>query len=104
MDALFFKTINKEALLKELGIPLDFQGRIYQSPNDWVLEWLGKLPAEMETKIDGEGIEYEAVKKWQSGEFFNIYLNGQDNMDFFTQTLVSATQLIEPATPNATLL
>lgn len=103
MDALYFNTKNKDALFKELGIPEDFQGRIYESSDDWVLEWLGKLPAEMETKIDGDGTEYQVVKKWQDGEFFNIYLKGQDNMDFFTQKLVLATQLIAK-TPNAILL
>lgn len=104
MDKLFFKTSNKNALFEELGIPSSFQGRIYESTENWVLEWLGKLPAEMEIKKDAQGIEYEAVKKWQTGEFFNIYLKGQDNMDFFTQRLVAATQLLEPETPNAILL
>lgn len=104
MDSLFFNTKNRDALFKELGIPEDFQGRIYESPDDWVLEWLGKIPAEMGTETDETGIEYQVVTKWQEGDFFNIYLKGQDNMDFFTQTLVFATQINEPDTPNSTLI
>lgn len=103
MDALYFKTNNKNALFKELGIPENSTG-IYESPDSWVMVWLGKVPETTEKRKDGEGIEYEVVTKWKEGELFNIYLNGQDNMDFFTQRLINATQLSEPETPNNILL
>lgn len=99
MDALYFRTDNKESLLQELGVPENFTG-IYESPNDWVIVWLGKLPKEMEEITDEEGLTYEVVKEWQKGEFFNIYLKGQNNMDFFTQELAGAELLKEPLTPN----
>jgi len=104
MDSLYFNTNNKNALFEELGIPDDFQASIYQSPNDWVLVWIGKLPEEFEPKGGADGIEYQAVKKWQNGAFFNIYLKGQDNMDYFTQRLVNGTLIKEPVTPNSILL
>lgn len=99
MDELYFKTDNKESLLKGLGIPEDFTG-IYESPNNWVLVWIGKLPKETEEIIDKDGVTHEVVTKWQNGEFFNIYLKGQNNMDFFTQDLANAELLKEPLTPN----
>lgn len=104
MDALYFNTNNREALFKELGIPDDFQGNIFESPDAWALVWIGKVPAAFETKVDAEGMEFEAVKQWKDGDFFNIYLKGQDNMDFFTQRLSNATLLKEPETPNSILL
>lgn len=119
MDALYFNTKNKEALFEELGLYSEvatgedneatgkvslLQGNIYESPNGWVIVWIGKLAAATETKVDDEGNEYEVVTEWQDGEFFNIYLRGQDNMDYFTQRLVNATLLTEPTTPNMKLL
>lgn len=117
MDALYFNTKNKEALLKELGLIMEqetedgdpfsvdlLRGGIYESPDGWAIVWLGRLPAHTETQVDDEGNEYEVVTEWQEGEFFNIYLKGQDNMDFFTQALRNATLLQEPATPNMQLL
>lgn len=117
MDALYFKTNNKEALFEELGLIVEqeteggdpfsvdlLRGGVYESPNGWAIVWLGKLPAYTETQVDDEGNEYEVVTEWQDGEFFNIYLKGQDNMDFFTQRLKNATLLTEPATPNMILL
>ncbi len=104
MDALYFNTKNREALIEELGLPEDYTGGIYESPNGWAIVWIGKLAASTETKVDDEGIEYDEVTEWQEGEFFNIYLRGQDNMDYFTQRLKSAVLLTEPATPNMKLL
>lgn len=104
MDSLYFNTNDKNALFQELGIPDDFQGKIYESSNDWVLVWIGRVPADYETKISPEGIEYQAAKSYQSGFFFNIYLKGQNNMDYFTQRLSNATLLKEPTTPNSKLL
>lgn len=119
MDALYFNTKNKEALFEELGLfrrvePTEeneaptkvslLEGDIYESPYNWAIVWIGKLPAQTETQIDDEGIEHEVVTDWQEGEFFNIYLKGQDNMDYFTQRLKNATLLKEPATPNMKLL
>lgn len=104
MDALYFNTKNKEALFEELGLPEDYAGGIYESPDGWAIVWIGKLAASTGTKVDDEGMEYEVVTEWQDGEFFNIYLRGQDNMDFFTQALRNATLLQEPATPNMQLL
>lgn len=99
MDALYFNTQNTESLLQELGVPDDFNG-IYESPNGWVIVWLGKLPKKVEHRTDDEGMDYEVVTEWQTGEFFNIYLNGQKNMDFFTRDLGGAELLREPLTPN----
>lgn len=104
MDALYFNTKNKEALIKELELPEDYAGGIYESPNGWAIVWLGKLPAHTESQIDDEGIEHEVVTEWQEGEFFNIYLKGQGNMDYFTQRLRNAVLLKEPTTPNMKLL
>lgn len=103
MDALYFKTDNRNALLKELGIPDEFQGKVYESPNNWVFVWIGKVPATYETRVDAEGLELRIVKDWKEGEFFNIYLKGQDNMDFFTQKVANAN-LIAPETPSLILL
>ena len=117
MDALYFNTKNKEALLKELGLIVEqetedgdpfsvnlLRGGIYEHPGGWAIVWLGRLPAHTETQVDDEGLEREVVTEWQEGEFFNIYLRGQENMDYFTQRLVNATLLTEPATPNMKIL
>ena len=99
MDALYFNTENKNSLLSELGVPIDFNG-IYESPNQWVLVWLGKLPEKTIQEEDENGLLIEEVIEWKEGEFFNIYLIGQDNMDYFTQELANATLLKEPLSPN----
>lgn len=103
MDQLYFKTTNKEALLNELGLPLDMP-TFYDSGNDWILHWIGKIP--QSTEVINEGTEDEEVLvEWQEGEFFNVYLKGQSNMDFFTKSVKSAVQILpEPNTPNYTLL
>lgn len=104
MDALYFNTKNKEGVLTELGVPLDAP-TFYDSGKDWICQWVGKMPKTTETRIDNEGQEYEHVIEWQEGEFFNIYLIGQDNMDYFTKSLKSAKQILpDPRTPQVTLL
>lgn len=104
MDSLYFKTTNKDALLNELGIPSEIP-TFYDSGRDWIIHWIGKMPLRTEKVIDDEGIEYEEVVEWKEGEFFNIYLRGQDNMDYFTKSVKSAVQILpEPNTPNYTLL
>ena len=104
MDSLYFKTTNKDALLNELGIPSEIP-TFYDSGRDWIIHWIGKLPLHTENRIDEEGVEYEEIVEWQKGEFFNIYLKGQDNMDYFTKSVKSAVQILpEPNTPNYTLL
>src|SRR5690606_27166368 len=104
MDSLYFKTTNKEALLNELGIPSEIP-TFYDSGNDWIIHWIGKMPLRTEKTIDDEGIEYEEIVEWKEGEFFNIYLRGQDNMDYFTKSVKSAVQILPgPNTPNYTLL
>lgn len=104
MDSLYFKTTNKDALINELGIPSEIP-TFYDSGQDWIIHWIGKLPLHTEKRIDDEGMGYEEVVEWQEGEFFNIYLRGQDNMDYFTKSVKSAVQILpEPSTPNYTLL
>jgi len=104
MDALYFNTKNKEGVLTELGVPLDAP-TFHDSGKGWIIQWVGKMPKSFETKVDAEGQEYQHVTEWQEGEFFNIYLNGQDNMDYFTKSLKSAKQILpEPNTPQVTLL
>ncbi len=99
MDALYFRTDDRESLLQELGVPEDFNG-IYESPDNWVLIWLGRVPKTVEQQTDEEGLTFDVVTEWQQGEYFNIYLKGQDNMDYFTQEFGVAELLSEPATPN----
>lgn len=104
MDSLYFKTTNKEALLNELGLPSEIS-TFHDSGKDWIIQWIGKLPLRVEKRIGDDGIEYEEIVEWQEGEFFNIYLRGQDNMDFFTKSVKSAVQILpEPGTPSYTLL
>lgn len=104
MDALYFNTKNREALFEELELPYDYTGGIYESQANWAIVWLGKLPAQNQINLDDQGFEYELVTEWQEGEFFNVYLRGQDNMDYFTQRLNNATLLNEPVSPNMELL
>lgn len=103
MDALYFKTTNKDALLNELGIPSEIP-TFYDSGKDWIIHWVGKMP--LSTEVLNGGTEEEELRiVWQEGEFFNIYLKGQDNMDYFTKSVKSAVQILpEPNTPNYTLL
>ena len=103
MDSLYFKTTNKEALLNELGLPSEIP-TFHDSGDDWIIHWIGKIP--LYTEVINEGTEDEQViVEWQEGEFFNVYLRGQDNMDFFTKSVKSAVQILpEPKTPNYTLL
>lgn len=99
MDALYFNTKNRDALFEELGIPLDAP-TIFDSGRDWVIQWIGKLP--LVTEMDEDGVE--EVTEWQEGEFFNIYLKGQRNMDYFTTGVNQAVQILpEPKTPMITL-
>ncbi|WP_433863124.1 hypothetical protein [Sphingobacterium thalpophilum] len=121
MDALYFNTNNREALLKELGLIQEvyledgtmeeyslLKGGIYEHVYGWVIVWVGKIPAatEIQKIIDEDGTEHdhEVITEWHQGDFFNIYLKGQDNMDYFTQRLLNATLLKEPETPNSILL
>lgn len=104
MDALYFNTENRDALFQELGITENFHG-IYESPDGWVMVWLGKLPKMTESIKDTNGLDHLMVTEWQDGEFFNIYLKGQKNMDFFTREVKAAVQILpQPKSPNYTLL
>ena len=104
MDALYFNTETRDALFQELGITENLNG-IYESPDGWVMVWLGKLPKMTVSIKDVNGLDRLMVTEWQDGEFFNIYLKGQKNMDFFTRAVKAAVQILpQPNTPNYTLL
>lgn len=103
MDALYFYTEDRSSLLLELGIE-GFSGGVHEDGRGWTIVWIGKRPAETVTRTNPYGIDYEEVLDWEDREYFNIYLTGQENMDFFTQRLMSAVQLPEPKTPDLKLL
>lgn len=103
MDVLYFKTKSKAGVLSELGVPMDAPS-IYDSGNGWVLHWVGKLPKSTTYEKDEEGNDVPVIE-WHEDFFFNIYLRGQENMDYFTKSF-KAGQLInpEPNTPIIQLL
>lgn len=103
MDTLYFKTKSKEGVLSELGVPTDAPS-IYDSRNGWVLHWVGKLPKSTTYEKDEEGNDVPVIE-WHEDFFFNIYLRGQENMNYFTKSF-KAGQLInpEPNTPIIKLL
>lgn len=103
MDTLYFKTKNKAGVLSELGVPTDAPS-IYDSGNGWVLHWVGKLPKSTTYEKDEEGNDVPVIE-WHEDFFFNIYLRGQVNMNYFTNSF-KAGQLInpEPNTPIIKLL
>lgn len=104
MDILYFNTKNKEGLLTELKVPLDAP-TFYDSGQNWVLQWVGKLPKSYVDKVNEEGDIVQEVTEWHEGEFFNIYLSGQENMDYFTKYVKSAKQILpNPKNPSITLL
>lgn len=92
MDALYFRTYDKDATMQELGFEKPYP-TLLQTEN-MIIAWLGQLPQEVDK--DGNVVSY------QPGEYFNLYTKGQDMMDYVS-TLRSATLLPEPATPNVTL-
>ena len=112
MDVLYFNTNDKQALIEELGLEKIVDGAdkeisngfLYEHADGWALMWIGKVPLSSKYEVDEHGVESEAVTEWQDGDFFNIYLIGQENMDYFTQRLKNAVLLKEPQTPNFKLL
>lgn len=93
MDILYFKTKNKLSLFTELNIPyievndeVEIEDKFYYSEDDWFIIWLG------------------ADENEEDSFLFNIHLNGQDNMDFFTQKFNSGVLLNEPKTPKYSIL
>lgn len=108
MDTLYFNTTEVEDLLVELGLHRDpeikdgryFNGHLFEDKTQgWALVWIGRIPDEVTIVEDEGGVEREEIVSWQPGEFFNIYLKGQPNMDRFTN-LGKAT-LLKPETPNS---
>lgn len=112
MDVLYFNTNDRQALIEELGLEeiVDrgdkeiSNGFLYEHADGWAIMWIGKVPLSSKYDFDEQGVESEIVTEWQEGDFFNIYLLGQDNMDFFTQRLKHAVLLTEPQSPNFKLL
>lgn len=112
MDVLYFNTNDREALIEELGLEKIVEGSgreisngfLYEHADGWALMWIGKVPLSIKYEVDENGVESEAVIEWQDGDFFNIYLIGQENMDYFTQRLKNAVLLKEPQIPNFKLL
>lgn len=92
MDALYFRTYDKDATMQELGFEKPYPS-LLQTP-DMILAWIGQIP----DKTDADG----NVLSYQPGEYFNLYTKGQDMMDIMS-TLRSATLLPEPSTPNVKL-
>lgn len=102
MDALYFKTYDRELVLQELGLHTDpsieggkfFDGKVFEMPN-YLLVWIGK-------KAETVDPETGSVTKFHDGEFFNVWVRGQEMMDFFVD-LRTASLLPVPSSPDLKL-
>lgn len=89
----YLRTTSKQAFLQDLaslGLEIDLENNYYQDENI-IIDWIGKIPNEIETDEDGNLIGEITYK---SGYHVNIRCSGN-----FDCSLLTSTESVYPDLP-----